>query len=396
MSVNTKINGQLVPSAGLYTVTKPIGMADIYSTEEKEVGLWIDNRPLYQKTINLGTMPNNTSKTVAHGISNLDSIISFQGYYKNSNSGGIIPLSFTHRSALNEQLQLSADNTNITVITATDKTALTECYVTILYTKTTDTPWSGKFVPQGYGYVSSGDIYSLEERQVGVYTDGKPLYQKTLYIASLPSSKSTGTYSLNVSNAENCWVVDANSGTGNLDMVRVAEANANDMQSASVYARCGVVDGDVKVYVEVGRDRSSMSAYVTVRYTKTTDVAGSGEYVPSGDKAVHYSTEEQVIGTWIDGSTLYRKVIDFGVLPNATSKNVAHGISNLGRVCKCDCTAIDTSAGIGFTPPMPISLNNTTSNLIVTFDATNIKFNTGANLSNYNDCKVILEYTKTS
>lgn len=156
--------------------------------------------------------------------------------------------------------------------------------------------------------IQSGDIYSFEERQVGVYADGKPLYQKTLYIASLPASKSTGTYSLNVSNAENCWVVDANSGTGNLNMIRIAESSVNDMQSASIYARCGVVDGDVKVYVEVGRDRSSMSAYVTVRYTKTTDVAGSGEYVPSGDKAVHYSTDEEVIGTWL-GETLYRKVI---------------------------------------------------------------------------------------
>lgn len=109
-----------------------------------------------------------------------------------------------------------------------------------------------------------------------------------------------------------------------------------------------------------------------------------------------YSTDEQVIGKWIDGSTLYRKVIDFGALPNATRKNVAHGISNLGRVCKFDCTAIDTANAIGFPPPMPISLNNTTSNLIVIFDATNISFNTGGNLSNYTDCKAILEYTKTS
>ena len=42
-----------------------------------------------------------------------------------------------------------------------------------------------------------------------------------------------------------------------------------------------------------------------------------------------YSTTEQVIGTWIDGKPIYRKVINFGSLPNAESKSVAHNIANI-------------------------------------------------------------------
>lgn len=33
--------------------------------------------------------------------------------------------------------------------------------------------------------------------------------------------------------------------------------------------------------------------------------AGLYSWLPSGEKAEHYSENEQVIGTWIDGSTLY-------------------------------------------------------------------------------------------
>lgn len=40
-----------------------------------------------------------------------------------------------------------------------------------------------------------------------------------------------------------------------------------------------------------------------------------------------YSTSETVIGKWINGKPLYRKVIDCGAAPNNTSKQVNTGIS---------------------------------------------------------------------
>ena len=46
----------------------------------------------------------------------------------------------------------------------------------------------------------------------------------------------------------------------------------------------------------------------------------------------NYSLEEQVVGTWIDGKTIYRKVINFGTLPNATSK--IYDVSGL-KIDKC-------------------------------------------------------------
>lgn len=46
------------------------------------------------------------------------------------------------------------------------------------------------------------------------------------------------------------------------------------------------------------------------------------------NKANTYSTDEQVIGIWIDGKPIYRKVIDIGTLPNATNKEINTGLDS--------------------------------------------------------------------
>ena len=42
-----------------------------------------------------------------------------------------------------------------------------------------------------------------------------------------------------------------------------------------------------------------------------------------------YSTDEQVIGTWIDGKPLYRKVIEMGNMTKENYKIKAHNIKNI-------------------------------------------------------------------
>lgn len=57
-----------------------------------------------------------------------------------------------------------------------------------------------------------------------------------------------------------------------------------------------------------------------------------------------YSTSEVDTGcTWIDGKHIYKKTIDFGTLPNASSKAVSHGISNLDTVIKCEAFSKDSN-----------------------------------------------------
>ena len=63
-----------------------------------------------------------------------------------------------------------------------------------------------------------------------------------------------------------------------------------------------------------------------------------GEVIyPQTISDMDYSTSEQDTGCkWIDGKKIYKKTIDFGALPNASIKNVDHGVANIARVVKID------------------------------------------------------------
>ena len=50
-----------------------------------------------------------------------------------------------------------------------------------------------------------------------------------------------------------------------------------------------------------------------------------------------YSTDEQVIGKWIDGKPVYRKVVTLSTAKyiDGTSPSISHGISNIDRTISC-------------------------------------------------------------
>ena len=88
----------------------------------------------------------------------------------------------------------------------------------------------------------------------------------------------------------------------------------------------------------------------------------------------NYSTTEKVVGTWIDGSLVYEKVIDLGALPNATSKNVNHNISNLKYFVKIEGIAYWSGTVyinlpyIAASNPIYIAVNSTSVTVTSTSD----------------------------
>lgn len=106
-----------------------------YSYEEDTGTTWINGKPIYKKTVDTGTMPNNSRKQVAHNISNLDFIISMSGSaYGNST---YLPIPYTDTTSANS-LGIYASNTDLILFTSTNMSYLTTSYVTLYYTKTTD------------------------------------------------------------------------------------------------------------------------------------------------------------------------------------------------------------------------------------------------------------------
>lgn len=116
----------------------------------------------------------------------------------------------------------------------------------------------------------------------------------------------------------------------------------------------------------------------------------------AGEEAWTYSTEETNTGkTWIDGKPIYRKVVDFGALPNTTSKTVAHGISNLSYIT--DLRGMCCQGGIFLSLPYIPKGSTSTYIYAVTLEIvdTDIRLSCEANMSNYSGY-IILEYTKTT
>ena len=104
----------------------------------------------------------------------------------------------------------------------------------------------------------------------------------------------------------------------------------------------------------------------------------------------NYSTSEVATEfKWIDGKTIYKKTINFGTLPNATFKDVAHGITGLTAVIN---TYGYSYSGTTFRPlPFPGSLTNFVG---VSLDATNITVTTATNLTTYTTTYITVVYTK--
>ena len=106
-----------------------------------------------------------------------------------------------------------------------------------------------------------------------------------------------------------------------------------------------------------------------------------------------YSTTETKVGTWINGKPIYRKVINFGALPNTATKTVAHNISNLEWVINLYGIAYRSSDNAY------ICINNSTYNALASnlyTNATNIVVNTYADRSGFSQSYVVIEYTKSS
>lgn len=101
-----------------------------------------------------------------------------------------------------------------------------------------------------------------------------------------------------------------------------------------------------------------------------------------------YSSSETVVGTWIDDTPVYRKVL-YSAGINGNNVNIAHNITNLKRVLKIDVVASndnDTS----------YPLNNGSSFVlqVVRITATNIEMNITTGFSSYWPVYYIIEYIK--
>ena len=109
-----------------------------YSTEEQVVGEWIDGKPIYQKTISCGTLPNSASKSVAHNIANIDIITNIYGVASTTNKDRSIFIPSDVVVGSSYCIAVEYRGANILISTNFDASGFVLTYITLQYTKTTD------------------------------------------------------------------------------------------------------------------------------------------------------------------------------------------------------------------------------------------------------------------
>ena len=102
----------------------------------------------------------------------------------------------------------------------------------------------------------------------------------------------------------------------------------------------------------------------------------------------HYSSDEiKTNKVWIDGKPIYRKVFDYGQLPNNSSVGVTHNIP-IDTPIECFGIVYRTSSPVN-------SWTLPTANIFIDLDKNQVYVTTTSDRRDLT-CKAILEYTKTT
>ena len=115
---------------------------------------------------------------------------------------------------------------------------------------------------------ASLETYSTSEKQSGTWINGKAIYQKTIYLSSLPNETSQ-TYNFSTYGITPTMLIDArgvayNSSNGATFIINGARENFD-----GVIGLRSVITSSTKTFtIQTGQDRSSAKAYITFWYLK--------------------------------------------------------------------------------------------------------------------------------
>lgn len=107
------------------------GSGHNYSTTEQVIGTWIDGKPLYEKTVDMGSFSTGYGQ-FPHGIANINYIISYQFIGKRSDGNG----GWFDNNSVGNDILLTVNKTD--VYRQSSNISCEKGYLTIQYTKTTD------------------------------------------------------------------------------------------------------------------------------------------------------------------------------------------------------------------------------------------------------------------
>lgn len=168
--------------------------------------------------------------------------------------------------------------------------------------------------------------FSTDEKVIGTWIDGKPLYQKTFEWTYANGSLIPDAGSLVIPSTadikcvcDGCLKYTDNGGTTGYTPIATTfpDSESTRNQWTASFSNIGVASQRIGFRLGSGWKQNTYTNIrisVTMKYTKTTDTA-----VASGEK---------IVGQWIDGKPLYEKFIEWNNPALDWSVN-SYGVSNI-------------------------------------------------------------------
>lgn len=163
------------------------------------------------------------------------------------------------------------------------------------------------------------------------------------------------------------------------------DGNANNLLPQTYIIPDDPSEKDVKI-------RQYFNELATATNTKDSGIYDSTETITGQSFLPIFSTQTAANVTY---RTVFRKVINFGALPNTTTKSVAHNITFGNTFSVTKMYAASTNPGNSWIP-IPYASSTAANNIELNFDSTNVNITTGSNRTSFTRTFVVVEYIKVT
>lgn len=172
---------------------------------------------------------------------------------------------------------------------------------------------------------SKGDMYSTDERMIGQWIDGKPLYQKVLNVS--------------ISIQAQTWYEASSIDTSGIETFVKCIGFLTSNNHVFNIDDCQCVDNHMWFY----NSCQATCDKLLIQYTKTADSP-----ISIGNDT-DYRTDEKIIGTWIDGSPIYQRTFT-GLNCTLHHENwaILCNIPSVGIVLRIDALYNNVGAAAGY------------------------------------------------
>ena len=208
------------------------------------------------------------------------------------------------------------------------------------------------------------------------------------------------TYMLYGNNAGNTFKLELRKGSTIITTIKTSGDKVTFTPSDNINIVTFVLEGISKgttynyeinnLQIEQGSKNTSYEAYIEPKLSVRNSNGVYEEFAKKSEEV--YSTEEQRIGTWIDGKPLYRKTIisnfELPFVTQVTSYNIDHNISNIDKVVHVEMTD-----GLKHIPNLSKAGGTTTIDYV---SSTTIEIRYINDSWSSRDWYITLEYTKTT